>query len=56
MIKLRSIKPEVGYVQEVHEVVCFLLEDARQEVHIQFDSTPEEHPVIQITTKPTKTK
>ena len=37
--------PEEGYDQEIHAVVYSQPEDARQEVHIQFDSKPKECPV-----------
>jgi len=37
--------PEEGYDQEVHAMVCSQPEDARREVHIQFDSKPKECPV-----------
>ena len=46
--------PEEVYAQEVHEVVCFQLEDVQQEVHIQFDSKSGGNPIIQIKYKPTK--
>lgn len=37
---MQNAEPEVGYAQEVHEVVCFQPEDVLQEVRIQFGSKP----------------
>ena len=37
---MQNGEPEGVCAQEAREVVCFQLEDAQQEVHIQFGSKP----------------